>query len=136
MREKEYLQALHFGCLLEAGHNNNQSIPIVLAISTEDKERVKGSEAIALSHGGRRVAILRTPEFFEHRKEERCSRQFGTSNQGHPYVKVVFFVSKTILKDGVKVQVCNVALVKRFLNKIMLPFTNAPLKMSLDKILP
>ena len=91
MREKEYLQVLHFGCLLEVGHNNNQSIPIVLAISSEDKERVKGSEAIALSHGGRRVAILRTPEFFEHRKEERCSRQFGTFNQGHPYVKVADF---------------------------------------------
>lgn len=103
MREKEYLQALHFGCLLEAGHNNNQSIPIVLAISTEDKERVKGSEAIALSHGGRRVAILRTPEFFEHRKEERCSRQFGTSNQGHPYVKMIYEVGDWLCGGDVEV---------------------------------
>ena len=34
------------------------------------------------------MAILRTPEFYEHRKEERCSRQFGMANTGHPYVKV------------------------------------------------
>ena len=27
-------------------------------------------------------------EFYEHRKEERCARQFGTTNPGHPYIKV------------------------------------------------
>ena len=34
------------------------------------------------------MAILRRPEFFEHRKEERCARQWGTTNPEHPYVKV------------------------------------------------
>ena len=34
-------------------------------------------------------AILRNPEFYEHRKEERCARQFGTTNPNHPYVKQI-----------------------------------------------
>ncbi|XP_035226882.1 bifunctional 3'-phosphoadenosine 5'-phosphosulfate synthase-like isoform X2 [Stegodyphus dumicola] len=89
MREREYLQCLHFGCLLDGGVIN-QSIPIVLPVSTEDKDRLYDVSAFALRHNGNCVAILRNPEFFEHRKEERCCRQFGTSNTGHPYVKMIF----------------------------------------------
>ena len=87
MREREFLQCQHFGCLLDGG-TTNQSIPIVLPVSTADKQRLEGVSALALRYQGRLVAILRTPEFFEHRKEERCCRQFGTCNTGHPYVRV------------------------------------------------
>lgn len=89
MREKEFLQSQHFGCLLDGGIVN-QSIPVVLAVCTADKERLEGCPAFTLTHGGQNVAIMRTPEFYEHRKEERCCRQFGTCNLGHPYVKMVF----------------------------------------------
>ncbi|KAJ8284832.1 hypothetical protein COCON_G00036820 [Conger conger] len=67
MREREYLQVLHFGTLLDGG-TINLSVPIFK---------------------GRRVAILRNPEFYEHRKEERCSRQWGTNCPQHPYIKMV-----------------------------------------------
>ena len=67
----------------------NQSIPIVLPVHSADKERLEGVSAFTLQYEGRKLAILRTPEFYEHRKEERCSRQFGTSNKGHPYVEVL-----------------------------------------------
>ena len=30
----------------------------------------------------------RSPEFYPHRKEERCARQFGTTNPDHPCIKV------------------------------------------------
>jgi len=89
MREREFLQSQHFGCLLDGGVTN-QSIPIVLPVQTADKERLESYSAFALTYQGRNVAILRTPEFYEHRKEERCSRQFGTTNQGHPYVKMIY----------------------------------------------
>jgi len=89
MREREFLQSQHFGCLLDGGVTN-QSIPIVLAVHTADKQRLESSAAFSLVYGGKIVAILRTPEFYEHRKEERCSRQFGTCNIGHPYVKMIF----------------------------------------------
>ncbi|KAM6956240.1 bifunctional 3'-phosphoadenosine 5'-phosphosulfate synthase 2-like, partial [Aplochiton taeniatus] len=43
----------------------------------------------ALEFQGFRVAILRNPEFYEHRKEERCARQWGTTCPKHPYIKMV-----------------------------------------------
>ena len=60
----------------------------MLPVSNQDKENLTDSSAIALIYNDKRVAVIRNPEFFPHRKEERCSRQFGTSNQGHPYIKV------------------------------------------------
>uniref|UniRef100_G3PZS5 3'-phosphoadenosine 5'-phosphosulfate synthase 1 n=1 Tax=Gasterosteus aculeatus aculeatus TaxID=481459 RepID=G3PZS5_GASAC len=88
MREREYLQCLHFDCLLDGGVIN-LSVPVVLPISTTDKERLDGVTAVALVYNGKRVAILRNPEFYEHRKEERCARQWGTTCKDHPYIKMV-----------------------------------------------
>ncbi|XP_075255626.1 bifunctional 3'-phosphoadenosine 5'-phosphosulfate synthase-like isoform X2 [Convolutriloba macropyga] len=88
MREREYLQSLHFGCLVDGGVIN-QSVPIVLPVSTEDKERLLDASSIALNFDGKPVAVLRSPEFFEHRKEERVSRQFGLSHPDHPYIKMI-----------------------------------------------
>ena len=87
MREREFLQCQHFGTLLDGGMTN-QSTPIVLPVQTEDKERLEGKDAITLTYEGKRIAILRNPEFYEHRKEERASRTFGTSHPDHPYIKV------------------------------------------------
>lgn len=64
------------------------SMPIVLPVSKDDKERLDGSAAFALEFRGRKVAILRNSEFYEHRKEERCARQWGTTCPKHPYIKV------------------------------------------------
>lgn len=64
------------------------SIPIVLPVSADDKTRLEGCSELVLTHGGRRVAILQDPEFYEHRKEERCSRVWGTTCAKHPHIKV------------------------------------------------
>ncbi|NXD15291.1 PAPS2 synthase, partial [Nothocercus nigrocapillus] len=87
MREAEYLQVIHFGTLLNDGIIN-LSVPIVLPVSTEDKERLEGCSEFALSYKGRKVAVLKSPEYFEHRKEERCARIWGTTCAKHPHVKV------------------------------------------------
>ncbi|XP_006880376.1 PREDICTED: bifunctional 3'-phosphoadenosine 5'-phosphosulfate synthase 2 isoform X2 [Elephantulus edwardii] len=88
MREKEYLQVLHFDTLLDDGVIN-MSIPIVLPVSADDKKRLEGCSEFALVHAGRKVAILKDPEFYEHRKEERCSRVWGTTCEKHPHIKMV-----------------------------------------------
>ncbi|XP_044743649.1 bifunctional 3'-phosphoadenosine 5'-phosphosulfate synthase isoform X2 [Chrysoperla carnea] len=89
MREDIYLQTLHFNTITYNGTTTNQSIPIVLAISSQDKERLEDTSALSLWYKGQPVAILSKPEFYHHRKEERCGRQFGTYNSGHPYVKMI-----------------------------------------------
>ena len=77
---------------LSPGGVTNQSIPILLPVQTEDKDKLDGCAAFALRYEGKSVAILRTPEFYPHHKEERCSRQFGSSHPGHPYIKVLFVI--------------------------------------------
>lgn len=91
MRENEYLQTLHFNCILtdDAINRNNQSVPIVLSLTESDKKRLEDVSALALTYGGKLLAILRNPEFYYQRKEERCSRQFGTNNREHPYVHLI-----------------------------------------------
>ncbi|KAH0521417.1 Bifunctional 3'-phosphoadenosine 5'-phosphosulfate synthase 2 [Microtus ochrogaster] len=88
MREKEYLQIIHFDTLLDDGVIN-MSIPIVLPVSMDDKARLEGCSKFALMYEGRRVAVLQDPEFYEHRKEERCSRVWGTATAKHPHIKMV-----------------------------------------------
>lgn len=105
MREKEYLQALHFNCVLSEDETmrENQSIPIVLSVSAEDKTKLDGVSALSLSYEGRLVAVLRKPEFYYERKEERCSRQFGISNANHPYVKMVMESGQYLVGGDVEV---------------------------------
>lgn len=112
MREREFLQCQHFGCLQD-GCVTNQSVPIVLPLSTEDKERLSDAKAITLVYSNvyvccvlvykckcidnlcSNLAILRFPEFYPHHKEERCSRQWGTSHSAHPYIKVATMIVHT-----------------------------------------
>lgn len=90
MREHEYLQVLHFNCLLNENETarDNMSVPIVLSATEADKKRLEGYSSIALYYASEPVAIMRKPEFYYQRKEERCCRQFGTCNPNHPYIKV------------------------------------------------
>lgn len=89
MREEELLQTLHFNCLFIDGNCINQSVPIVLPVTTGDKNHLDGTSAISLYYNNICYAILRKPEFYYHRKEERAARQFGTTNKDHPYIKLI-----------------------------------------------
>ena len=50
--------------------------------------RLEGCSAVALAFNGKLVSIMRRPEFYPHRKEERCARTFGTTDENHPMIKV------------------------------------------------
>lgn len=89
MRETEYLQTLHFNNIKSADGSSNQSIPIVLPCTTEDKDRLKEVKSIALRYDGKVVAVVREPEIFEMRKEERCARQWGMVHKEHPYQQLI-----------------------------------------------
>lgn len=93
MREDEYLQVLHFNCIRnehEPVIRENQSVPIVLSCTEADKKRFGAAGAISLYYNGKAVAILRRPEIYFQRKEERCARQFGTTDRNQPYIKMIF----------------------------------------------
>ncbi|GAB2293875.1 AP-2 complex subunit sigma [Dionaea muscipula] len=91
MREAEYLQSLHFNCLrLRDGSFVNMSLPIVLAIDDDTKERIGSSANVGLfGPSGDLIAILRSIEIYKHNKEERVARTWGTMAPGLPYVEEV-----------------------------------------------
>ncbi|CAP24304.2 Protein CBR-PPS-1 [Caenorhabditis briggsae] len=123
MRERQYLQCMHFGQLLDlknkvafVGEKDdgkedswplmeeiNQSIPIVLPISDEIKASLDGVKRIALKYNGQIFAILSDPEIFEHRKDERVCRQFGTNDPRHPAVAQVLESGNWLLGGDVAV---------------------------------
>ncbi|KAL2559909.1 ATP sulfurylase 2 [Forsythia ovata] len=91
MREDEYLQSLHFNCLrMKDGTVVNMSLPIVLAIDDEVKEKIGVSNDVALiGPNDYLVGILRSIEIYKHNKEERIARTWGTTAPGLPYVEEV-----------------------------------------------
>ncbi|CAD6233837.1 GSCOCG00007332001-RA-CDS [Cotesia congregata] len=105
MREDQYLQTQHFRFLVDPNLDQevNQSIPIVLAITDQDKLKIEGHSAVALKFQGQAVAILRKPEVWSHRKEERCARQFGTTDPRHPYVKLILEGGNWLLGGNIEV---------------------------------
>ncbi|MED6144059.1 Sigma1B-adaptin [Stylosanthes scabra] len=89
MRENEFLQTLHFNSLrLDDGSVVNMSVPIVLAIDDEQKQRIGDSKRVALfDSSGNPLAILNDIEIYKHPKEERIARTWGTTAPGLPYVE-------------------------------------------------
>jgi len=98
MREKQYLQVLHYEHLITDDGYVPMALPIVLPVPADLAKN--GNESIALRYKGRTVAILDDPEYFEHRKEERIARTFGLMHQGHPYVNEFIFPAEAMLVGG------------------------------------
>ncbi|KAM1550030.1 hypothetical protein ACFX10_042337 [Malus domestica] len=91
MREDQYLQSLHFNSLrIEDGSLVNMSLPIVLAIDDETKERIGSSNDVGLvGPDGNLVGVLNSIEIYKHNKEERIARTWGSTAPGLPYVEEV-----------------------------------------------
>lgn len=91
MREDQYLQSLHFNSLrIENGSFVNMSLPIVLAIDDETKERIGSSNDVGLvGPAGDLVGVLSSIEIYKHNKEERIARTWGSTAPGLPYVEEV-----------------------------------------------
>lgn len=87
MREDDMLTCMHFNTITRSGQRHNQSIPIVLPVDDATKARIEGKDAIALTYNGKTWAILRKPEVYSHRKEERCARTWGAYTTEHPHIK-------------------------------------------------
>ncbi|XP_040573573.1 bifunctional 3'-phosphoadenosine 5'-phosphosulfate synthase isoform X2 [Lepeophtheirus salmonis] len=85
MRESEYIECLQFKCI--HSHSVNQSVPIVLPV--KEKELYEAGKSVALIYEGQIKAVLKNIEIYEHRKEERIARTFGTSHPDHPYIKMI-----------------------------------------------
>lgn len=103
MREREFLECLHFKTLTRNNMTHSQSIPIVLPITDNDKTGMKGFESVVLRHRDKDIGLLFDIEIYEDRKKERCARTFGSVDAGHPTIKAILD-SKTRWLIGGRIQ--------------------------------
>lgn len=81
---------LHFSHIaLPDGTLVSQSVPIVLAVSDEVKQKCADAPEVALTFNDQPVATMTKPTFFEHRKEEREGRTWGFTTPGIPYIDMI-----------------------------------------------
>ncbi|CAD5221249.1 unnamed protein product [Bursaphelenchus okinawaensis] len=123
MRERQYLQSLHFdqvfdltkkcaqlnGGSAEVSERTplyepiSQSVPIVLPISTEQKDKIGNAKMVKLNYNSKLVAVLEEPEVFVHNKVERVQRQFACTDVRHPAVEMILNSGDWCLGGDVKV---------------------------------
>ncbi|VDM53142.1 unnamed protein product [Angiostrongylus costaricensis] len=123
MRERQYLQTIHFGQLLDLKKKTvfpgeqddgasdswrldepiNQSVPIVLPITEEQRKSDNVSPQIALTRNGSVLAVLSDGEVFAHRRHERVARQFAFTDARHPAVAQVLSSGPWCLGGDLKV---------------------------------
>ncbi len=79
-------------------------IPVVLDVSLQDRERLKGSSRIELWFRGKQVGTLEDPEFYVPRLELILSSTFGTTDPAHPGVSMCLGLKPVFLGGEVKLQ--------------------------------
>lgn len=89
MREKEFLECIHFKTLTVNNMVHSQSIPIVLPLLDTDKQKIRGFESVCLTHSNKMMGILTDIDIYQDRKKERCARTFGSVDAGHPSIKCI-----------------------------------------------
>jgi 3'-phosphoadenosine 5'-phosphosulfate synthase len=94
----------------------SQSIPIVLPIDEKIKDALKVGEGVEgsnidknlskyvrLTFNGQLIAVLEDIEIYPHRKRERVHRQFATTDERHPTVKMIMESGDWIIGGDLKV---------------------------------
>jgi len=117
MNEMQLLEVLHMKTLTDcSGFKHLFSVPITCPVTKEQKAQYAGHKKIALKCtliSPDILAIVEDPIFFDNRKEEICTRTFGTFSLNHPKVERIIqegdfllsgaktrFLRRIIFNDG------------------------------------
>ena len=94
MNEMELVEAMNNKTVTDAnGKRHLLSVPITQHVSAEQKAALEGKPAVALRcsaiAGDKVLAVMHKPTFFDNRKEEICTRTFGTFSAKHPKAETI-----------------------------------------------
>ena len=93
MNELELLESIQMKTVTdEVGKRHLMSVPITQSVTKEQKAELEGQQRIALKCselGDDVLAVIEKPVFFDNRKEEICTRTFGTFSAEHPKAKLI-----------------------------------------------
>lgn len=74
------------------------------AIDDAQKACIGQSTAVALYYRDVLVGVLDNIEIYEHRKEERVARQFGTTDVRHPTIELIMAQGNWLIGGDLKVR--------------------------------
>lgn len=104
MTEEQYLQSTHYEHIIVDGKFVSMPVPIVKACTAAEKEHISGAGEIALlAPKGEVVAIMSSPEVYDHLKEERAGRTFGITHKDHPYIEMIYASGDFLVGGEIKV---------------------------------
>jgi 3'-phosphoadenosine 5'-phosphosulfate synthase len=88
MNEMQLVESMHMKTVTcEHKQKHLMSVPITLPVTKEQMESFKDCKKIAIKCStvdADILAVVEEPVFFENRKEEICTRVFGTQSVNHP----------------------------------------------------
>lgn len=91
MNEQEFLESMNMNTVTDAdGKKHILSVPITHHITTEQRDAMKDHKKIALKCSKISddvLAVIEEPEFYDNRKEEICTKTFGTRSVLHPKIE-------------------------------------------------
>lgn len=98
------------------GTRHLMSCPITQPVTAAQKAELEGQDAIAIKCSAISqdiLAVISKPVFFDNRKEEICSRTFGTWSKNHPKAQTIIeqgdflvsgttrFTKRVLFNDGI-----------------------------------
>jgi 3'-phosphoadenosine 5'-phosphosulfate synthase len=84
MNEMELLESMQMKTVTtKDGKRHLLSVPITMHVTDEQKAELTGASLVSVKWNGEIVATISKPVFFENRKEEICSRTFGSFSPKH-----------------------------------------------------
>lgn len=90
MNEQELIESMNMNTVTdENGNRHICSVPITQYITSEQKAALEGKKRIAITCKAISddvLAVIEEPEFFANRKEEICTKTFGTRSLRQPKV--------------------------------------------------
>lgn len=91
MNEQEFIESMNMNTITDKdGKKHILSVPITHHITAEQKEKFKDAKKIALKCSAISndvLAVIEEPEFYDNRKEEICTKTFGTRSVLHPKIE-------------------------------------------------
>jgi sulfate adenylyltransferase len=77
------------------------SIPVTLPVKSDQANKLKLGEDVALNHEHRPIAILHLSEKFTYDKEREAEQVYRTNDRAHPGVQVLFEQGDVLLAGGI-----------------------------------
>ena len=97
MNEQELIESLNMNTITdEHGKRHILSVPITQYVTDKQRSDFQGADRIAIKcsklSGSEDdvLAIIDKPEFFDNRKEEICTKTFGTSSLRHQKIERIY----------------------------------------------